>query len=161
MELFKEHKVNPLGGCLPMLITMPFFFGFYRMLMSAADLRFAPFLWSADLSAPDTVGHLPYLGIAINVMPILLGIVSFAQVKLSPQPTVDNAQAKMMMFTPLIMLIFCYSFSCALSLYSTTNGLFTIAQQLVINRMRDDGDPAAAKAGAGKGMKNVTPGKRK
>lgn len=161
MELFKEHKVNPLGGCLPMLITMPFFFGFYRMLMSSADLRFAPFLWSADLSAPDTVGHLPYLGIAINVMPILLGIVSFAQVKLSPQPTVDNAQAKMMMFTPLIMLIFCYSFSCALSLYSTTNGLFTIAQQLVINRMRDDGDPAAAKAGAGKGMKNVTPGRRK
>jgi YidC/Oxa1 family membrane protein insertase len=71
----------------------------------------------------------------------------------------------MMMFTPLIMLIFCYSFSCALSLYSTTNGLFTIAQQLIINRMRDDGDPASAKAAAGaaagKAIKNVTPQKRK
>ena len=95
----------------------------------------------------------------------MLGAVSFVQVKLSPQPTVDNAQAKMMMFTPLIMLVFCYSFSCALSLYSTTNGLFTIAQQLIINRMRDDGDPAGAKGGSGgaggKAVKNVTPGKRK
>ena len=165
MELFKEHKVNPLGGCLPMLITMPFFFGFYSMLRSTADLRFAHFLWAADLSAPDTVGHLPYLGIAINILPLMLGAVSFVQVKLSPQPTVDNAQAKMMMFTPLIMLVFCYSFSCALSLYSTTNGLFTIAQQLIINRMRDDGDPAGAKGGSGgaggKAVKNVTPGKRK
>ena len=165
MELFKEHKVNPLGGCLPMLIKMPFFFGFYSMLWSTADLRFAHFLWAADLSAPDTVGHLPGLGIAINVLPLILGVVSFVQVRLSPQPTVDNAQAKMMMFTPLIMLIFCYSFSCALSLYSTTNGLFTIAQQLIINRMRDDGDPDSAKEGAGgaagKAIKNVTPQKKK
>jgi len=165
MELFKEHKVNPLGGCLPMLITMPFFFGFYSMLWSTADLRFAHFLWAADLSAPDTVGHLPGLGIAINVLPLIMAATSFVQVRISPQPTVDNAQAKMMMFTPLIMLIFCYSFSCALSLYSTTNGLFTIAQQLIINRMRDDGDPASAKAAAGaaagKAIKNVTPQKRK
>lgn len=165
MELFKEHKVNPLGGCLPILFTMPFFFGFYRMLMSTAELRFAHFLWAADLSAPDTVGHLPGLGIAINILPLILGVVSFLQVKLSPQPTVDNAQAKMMMFTPLIMLVFCYSFSCALSLYSTTNGLFTIAQQLVVNRMRDDGDPDTAKAAAGgtgaKAIKNVTPKRKK
>jgi YidC/Oxa1 family membrane protein insertase len=166
MALFKEHKVNPLGGCLPLLITMPFFFGFYSMLRSASELRFAHFLWAADLSAPDTVGHL--FGISINILPILLGLVSFAQVKLSPQPTTDNAQAKMMMFTPLIMLFFCYSFSCALSLYSTTNGLFTIAQQLIINRMKDDGDPSAGALSAGKSggqggklVKNVTPSKKK
>lgn len=161
MELFKLHKVNPLGGCIPMIITMPFFFGFYSMLWSTADLRFAHFLWATDLSAPDTVGHLPGLGIAINILPLMLGAVSFVQVRISPQPTVDNAQAKMMMFSPLIMMIFCYSFSCALALYSTTNGLFTIAQQLIINRMRDDGDPAAAKAAPGKAAKNVTPQKRK
>jgi YidC/Oxa1 family membrane protein insertase len=140
---------------------MPFFFGFYSMLWSTADLRFAHFLWATDLSAPDTVGHLPGLGIAINILPLMLGAVSFVQVRISPQPTVDNAQAKMMMFSPLIMMIFCYSFSCALALYSTTNGLFTIAQQLIINRMRDDGDPAAAKAAPGKAAKNVTPQKRK
>ena len=147
MELFKEHKVNPMGGCLPMLITMPFFFGFFTMLQSTAELRFAPFLWAHDLSMPDTVGHL--FGIPINILPILLGITSFIQMRLTPQPTVDNAQAKMMMFTPIILLVFCYSYSCALSLYSTTNGIFSIIQQLVINRMKDDGDPATAKAAAG------------
>jgi len=146
---------------------MPFFFGFYSMLWSTADLRFAHFLWAADLSAPDTVlsfghGMLPLIGtFHLNILPLMLGVVSFIQVRISPQPTVDNAQAKMMMFSPLIMMIFCYSFSCALSLYSTTNGLFTIAQQLIINRMRDDGDPAAAKAASGKATKNVTPQKRK
>ena len=164
MELFKEHKVNPAGGCLPLLITMPFFFGFFTMLQSTAELRFAPFLWAYDLSMPDTVGHL--LGIPVNILPILLGITSFAQMRLTPQPTVDNAQAKMMMFSPIIMLVFCYSFSCALSLYSTTNGIFSIVQQLAINRMKDDGDPATAKAAAGgtrpgAQMKNVTPGKKR
>ena len=164
MELFKEHKVNPAGGCLPVLITLPFFIGFFTMLQSTAELRFAPFLWAHDLSAPDTVGHL--LGIPINVLPILLGITSFMQMRLTPQPTVDNAQAKMMMFTPIIFLVICYSYSCALSLYSTTNGIFSIIQQLVINRMRDDGDPASAKAAAGgpaagRPVKNVTPPKRK
>ncbi len=69
MELFKQHKVNPMGGCIPMLITMPFFFGFYTMLRSTAELRFAPFLWAHDLSAPDTVGHI--LGYSINILPIL------------------------------------------------------------------------------------------
>ena len=160
MELFKEHKVNPAGGCIPLLITMPFFIGFFKMLYSTAELRFAPFLWAHDLSAPDTVGHI--YGLPINVLPLILGIVSFTQIRLAPQPTVDNAQAKMMMFTPVIFLVFCYNYSCALALYSTTNGLFTIGQQLIINRMKDDGDPAnaAAKSG-GKVMKNVTPGKRK
>jgi len=160
MELFKEHKVNPMGGCLPMLLTMPFFFGFFSMLQSTAELRFASFLWAHDLSSPDTVGHV--WGIAVNVLPLILGIVSFVQMRLTPQPTVDNAQAKMMMFMPLMFLWFCYRYSCALSLYSTTNGLFSIAQQLIINRAKDDGDPATAAVGAnGKIVKNVTPSKKK
>lgn len=164
MELFKEHKVNPMGGCLPLLITFPFFFGFFAMLRSTAELRFAPFLWAHDLSAPDTVGHI--FNVPINILPILLGITSFMQMRLTPQPTVDNAQAKMMMFTPVIFLVICYNYSCALALYSTTNGIFTIVQQLIINRSRDDGEPATAKTPGGKPtggkvVKNVTPGRRR
>ena len=161
MALFKERKVNPMGGCLPMLIPMPFFFGFYRMLYSAAELRFAPFLWAHDLSAPDTVGHL--LGYNINILPILFTIVSLVQVQLTPQPTVDSSQAKMMKFMPLFVLFIYYGFSCALSLYSTTNGLFSIIQQLAINRTKDPVLAAipAAKFDHGKPMKNVTPKKKK
>jgi len=161
MEIFKANRVNPVGGCLPVLITIPFFFGFYRMLMSTAELRFAPFLWSNDLSMPDTVGHL--LGFPINVMPILMGVTMIVQMHLTPQPSVDNAQAKMFKFMPYIFAFFCYNFPVALSLYSTINGLFTIGQQLIINRMKDSPLPApvvAARGGkSGKGMKNVTPKK--
>ena len=71
MELFKKHKVNPLGGCIPILITMPFFFGFFQMLPSAAELRFVPFLWASDLSAADTVAHI--FGFPLNIMPLLMG----------------------------------------------------------------------------------------
>jgi YidC/Oxa1 family membrane protein insertase len=155
MELFKANKVNPVGGCLPMLITMPFFLGFFGMLSSSAELRFAPFLWAHDLSAPDTVGHL--FGFPINILPVLLGATMLLQMQLTPQPSVDNSQAKMMKLMPLIFMFFCYSYSCALSLYSTVNALFTIVQQLVINRMRET-EPVVATTG--KGLKNVTP-KRK
>jgi YidC/Oxa1 family membrane protein insertase len=169
MELFKKHKVNPVGGCLPMLLTMPFWWGFFAMLRSAAELRFAPFLWAADLSAPDTVysfghGMLPLIGtFNLNILPLLLCAVTFTQMRLTPQPTVDNSQAQMMKFTPLFMMLVCYSYSCALALYSTTNGLFMIGQQMLVNRMKDDGDPthgkpAGEKAG-GKALKNVTPRK--
>ncbi len=155
MELYKQHKVNPVGGCIPMLLPMPFFFGFYGMLQGTAELRHAPFLWAHDLSMPDTVGHV--LGFPINILPLLLGATMVIQMRLTPQPTVDNAQATMMKFMPLIFMIFCYTFSCALSLYSTVNGLFTIGQQLLINRMKDDGDPAGRGVIAGKPVKNVTP----
>jgi len=162
MELFKEHKVNPAGGCLPVLITIPFFFGFYRMLGSTAELRFAEFLWAKDLSAPDTVFHIG--SIPINIMPLLLGATMVMQMRLTPQPTVDNSQQKIFKFMPYMFTLFCYNLSCALSLYSTVNGLFTIAQQMIINRMKDDGDPAAKPAvptGPRGSMKNVTPAKKK
>jgi YidC/Oxa1 family membrane protein insertase len=165
MELFKLHKVNPMGGCIPMLLTIPFFIGFYQMLRSTAELRFAPFLWAHDLSAPDTIGHV--LGYQINILPILFTATSFIQMQITPQPTVDSSQAKMMKFMPLIFMFIYYGFSCSLSLYSTVNGIFTIVQQLIINRAKDDGDPtnplsAAAVTGPrGKPLRNVTPGKRK
>jgi YidC/Oxa1 family membrane protein insertase len=158
MGLFKTNKVNPVGGCLPILITIPFFMGFFSMLQSTAELRFSPFLWAADLASSDTVGHI--LGLPINILPILMGATMIIQMRLTPTPSMDNAQAKMMQFMPIIFTLFCYTFSCALSLYSTVNGLFTIVQQLVINRMKDpEPATAAALSPAGKPVKNVTPKK--
>lgn len=167
MELFKKHKVNPMGGCFPILITIPFFIGFFQMLQSAAELRFQPFLWASDLSAPDTVGHLFGLAfLPLNIMPLLMGATIVIQMKLTPSPAVDNMQVKMMKFMPYIMTLFCYYFSCALALYSTVNGIFTIGQQLIINRMKDDPGPVGAGTAAAttaaaftKPTKNVTPKK--
>ncbi len=159
MALYKEHKVNPLGGCIPMLLPMPFFMGFFSMLQSTAELRFAPFLWAPDLSAPDTIAHLG--GIPINILPLLMGATMVWQMRLVPTPaTADNMQVKMMKFMPYIFTFFCYNFSCALALYSTVNGLFTIAQQMVVNRMKDDGDPSTHPVATGKPVKNVTPRKK-
>jgi YidC/Oxa1 family membrane protein insertase len=160
MELYKKHKINPVAGCVPMLLTIPFFWAFFTMLRSAAELRFAPFLWAHDLSAPDTIGmiSLPILGaVAINVLPLLLGVVNFMQMRVTPQPAVDNAQMKMMQFMPVMFVLFYYNWSCALSLYSTINGLFTICQQLVVNRVPDTEDTEPVRAG--KPTKNVTPRK--
>jgi YidC/Oxa1 family membrane protein insertase len=161
MALFKERKVNPVGGCLPQLLTIPFFMGFYSMLSSTAELRFAPFLWAQNLAAPDTLFHLG--PIPVNVLPLLLGVTMLFQMRLTPtSPTMDSTQAAMMKFMPVIFTFFCYSLPAALSLYSTTNGLFTIAQQLLINRMKDEEVPVAAvTTPGGKPVKNVTPVKKK
>lgn len=160
MELFKKHKVNPLGGCLPMLLTIPFFLAFFRTLQSAAELRFASFLWAHDLSGPDTLFtvSLPYLGfVNINLLPVLLCAVAFFQMRVTPQPAADNAQLAMMKFMPLIFLFLYYSWPAAISLYSTINGLFTIGQQLVVNRLPEVEMPEPSKSG--KPAKNVTPKK--
>lgn len=156
LELFKEAKVNPVGGCLPILITMPFFIGFFAMLQSSSDLRFAEWFWIKDLASPDTVAHV--FGIPVNIMPILMGISSLVQMQLMPTPSVDNAQAKMMKFMPLVFVLFCYNFGSGLALYWTVSNIFTIGQQLIINRMPDH-DPLPA-AGAGR-VKNVTPAGRR
>jgi YidC/Oxa1 family membrane protein insertase len=158
MELFKEKKINPLGGCFPILITIPFFMGFFTMLQSTSELRFAPFLWAPDLASQDTIAHV--LGLPINIMPVLMGATMVIQMRLTPTPSVDNAQATMMKIMPYIFTLFCYTFSCALSLYSFVNGLFTIVQQLVINKMKDpDEAPAVTVGPGGKVVKNVTPKK--
>ena len=160
MELFKKHRVNPMGGCIPILLTMPFFIAFFTMLYSAAELRFEAFLWAKDLTSPDTVTRI--FGLPLNIMPLMMGATMIFQMRLTPQPTVDNAQAKIFKFMPWIFTAICYNFSCALALYSTVNGLFTIGQQLVINRMKDDPLPPAPVATKGnKKVKNVTPKKRK
>ena len=161
MALFKKHKVNPMGGCFPILITIPFFIGFFSMLQSTAELRFQAFLWAQDLSAPDTVARV--FGLPINILPILMGATMIIQTRLTPTPTTDNMQMKMMKFMPYMFALICYNFSCALSLYSTINGVFTIGQQLVINRMKDteDNGVVAESAHGKRPMKNVTPSKKK
>ncbi len=164
MEVFKENKVNPMGGCLPILITIPLFVGFFAMLQSASELRFAPFLWASDLSAPDTVAHI--FGIPLNIMPLLMGATMVVQMRLTPTPTTDNMQMKIMQFMPIMFTLFCYNFSCALALYSTVNGLFTIVQQLVVNKYSKDVatvQPTPAVVGGNpwkKPTKNVTPKKK-
>jgi YidC/Oxa1 family membrane protein insertase len=164
MELFKEHKVNPAGGCIPILITIPLFIGFFTMLQGTAELRFQSFLWAKDLSAPDTVARI--FGLPLNIMPLLMGVTMFFQMKLTPSPTTDNMQAKIFKFMPFFFTAICYNFSCALALYSTINGLFTIGQQLVVNKYTKTDPtptPLGVPSGTGKGgkrIKNVTPPKK-
>jgi YidC/Oxa1 family membrane protein insertase len=158
MELFKKHKVNPVGGCIPILITIPFFMGFFTMLQSTAELRFAPFLWARDLASEDTIALI--FGYPLNIMPLLMGATMVIQMRLTPSPSTDKMQMKMMQFMPFVFTLFCYRFSCALSLYSFINGLFTIGQQLVINRMKDPVEAPAPARPSGKPVKNVTPKKK-
>lgn len=166
MRIYKENKVNPLGGCIPILITMPLFIGFFAVLQGAAELRYASFLWAVDLSAPDTVYSfgavtLPLLGLThlnINILPILMGATMIYQMKLTPTaPNVDPAQATMMKIMPWMFALFCYNFASALALYSTVNAVFSIIQQIFVNRLPEPELPAAGTDG----LKNVTPKRKK
>jgi YidC/Oxa1 family membrane protein insertase len=127
MKLYKEHGVNPVGGCLPMMIQIPIFFGLFNMLGQIAELRNATFLWVKDLSQPDTVAEIPGLGWDINILPILMGATNVWLMQMTPK-TGDAMQRRVLMFMPLIFLIFCYNFAAALALYYTTQNLFTILQ---------------------------------
>jgi YidC/Oxa1 family membrane protein insertase len=137
MKLYKEHGVNPVGGCLPMMIQIPIFFGLFSMLGQAAELRNARFLWVRDLSQPDTLftipglGWIPILGspvgLPVNILPLIMGATNLWLMRMTPK-TGDSTQQKVMMFMPLIFLIFCYNFAAALALYYTTQNLFTILQ---------------------------------
>src|SRR5258706_5648032 len=129
LEFWRKNKVNPLGGCLPMLLQIPVFFGFYRMLQSAIELRGAHFLWIGDLSKPDTIFYLPGFDFPVNPMPLIMGVTMLWQSHLQPpSPGMDPAQQKMMRYMPLMMLVFLYNFSSGLALYWTVNNLLTILQ---------------------------------
>ena len=127
MKLYKQHGVNPVGGCLPMMIQIPIFFGLFSMLGQAAELRNASFLWVHDLSQPDTVALIPGLGWPINILPLIMGSTNLWLMRMTPK-TGDTTQQRVMMFMPLIFLFFCYNFAAALALYYTTQNLFTILQ---------------------------------
>jgi len=124
MELYKTHKVNPLGGCLPMIVQIPVFFGLYKALMFSIELRHAPFIfWLQDLSAKD-----PYY-----VTPIIMGATMFIQQKMTPT-NMDPVQAKMMLALPVVFTFMFLNFPSGLVLYWLVNNILTIAQQAYINR---------------------------
>jgi YidC/Oxa1 family membrane protein insertase len=161
LKIFKENKVNPMGGCLPILITMPLFVAFFAMLQGTAELRFTSFLWTSDLSAPDTIWRLPIGNLPLNIMPLLMGATMIYQMRLTPTPTTDNAQVQMMKFMPIIFTLICYNFAAALALYSTINGVFTIVQQIIVNKTTKDDTPLVKPGGAEVEAKAWNPNKRK
>jgi len=125
MELWRKEKVNPFGGCLPMLLQMPVFLGIYWVLNESVELRQASFiLWYNDLSKMD-----PYF-----LLPILMGAGMFIQQQLTPMQTADPAQAKMMKFMPVIFSVFFLWFPAGLVLYYTANTVIRILQQWIISR---------------------------
>ena len=135
MTLYRTYKINPVGGCLPMLIQLPVFFALYRMLYSAIELRHAPFFgWITDLSAPDRLFHfnfdIPFMDSpeGIPVLTILMGASMLLQQKMTPTPG-DPAQAKMMMLMPIIFTFIFINFSSGLVLYWFVSNLFSIGQQ--------------------------------
>jgi YidC/Oxa1 family membrane protein insertase len=125
MKLYREYGVNPFSGCLPILIQIPIFFGFYVMLGSAIELRNSSFLWVQDLSQPDTVFTL--WGFPINVLPIVMAGTMIWQMAIQPKSG-DAMQQRIFYFMPVIFLVFCYNYASGLALYWTTQNLFSIVQ---------------------------------
>jgi YidC/Oxa1 family membrane protein insertase len=137
LKLFKEHRVNPVAGCLPMIIQMPIFLGLFYMLRTASELRHEPFLWVADLSLPDTQFEIG--GFPINILPLIMGVTMFFQMSMMPvSPTADPAQQKIFKFLPFVFLVFLYNFASGLVVYWTMQNILTIIQQKIINSRPDE-----------------------
>ncbi|MBM3876549.1 MAG: membrane protein insertase YidC [Verrucomicrobia bacterium] len=146
MEFWKEHKINPMSGCLPMLVQIPVFIGFYQMLQSAIELRGERFLWACDLSQADTVATVA--GFPINPLPIVMAATMLWQARLMPpSPGMDPMQQKIMKYMPLMFVVMLYTFSAGLTLYWTVQNLLTIAQTKY-TYAKDAKDKAAAAAAA-------------
>ncbi len=126
MALYKKHGINPMGGCLPMLVQLPLIYAFYKVLAVTIELRGAHWLWVADLSQPE---QLP-----IHLLPVIMIVTQFFMQKMTPNPTMDPTQAKMMLFMPLMFGFFFYNMQSGLVLYWLTSNLVGIAQQWIINR---------------------------
>lgn len=140
MALYRTYKINPMGGCLPMIVQLPVFFALYRMLYQAIELRHASFFgWINDLSSPDRLFEfgfsIPFMEPphGIPVLTIVMGATMFLQQKMSPPPG-DPTQAKMMMFMPIIFTVIFINFPAGLVLYWLTNNVFSIAQQYYIQK---------------------------
>ena len=126
MDLYKKNGINPVGGCLPMLIQIPFFYALYKVLSITIELRGAPWLWVGDLSQPEAW--------AIRLLPIILAATQFMSQKMTPSPGMDPAQQKVMMFMPLLFLYMFWYASAGLVLYWLTSNVVSISQQWLLNR---------------------------
>ena len=132
MELYKTEKINPLGGCLPIVVQIPVFISLYWVLLASVEMRNAPWLgWIHDLAAPD-----PFY-----ILPVVMAISMFIQTKLNPKPP-DPVQAKVMMFMPIIFSVMFFFFPSGLVLYWVVNNVLSIAQQWVITKNMESGKPA-------------------
>ncbi len=147
MKLYKEHKINPFSGCLPMLVQLPVLIAFYRVLLNAIALRGASFLWIHDLSQPDTVAVIA--GLPINPLPLAMTAGTFFQQKLTPTGG-DPQQQKMMMFMPVMMLFFFYKLAAGLTLYYTLQQALSVLQQWRGMKQRKADAAAATAIPAGK-----------
>lgn len=132
MELYQKNGVNPVGGCVPMLLQIPFFFALYKVLTLAIEMRGSEWLWVSDLSQPETL--------AIRMLPVLLVVTQFMSQKMTPSPGMDPTQQKMMLFMPLVFGYMFYFASAGLVLYWLTSNVVSIVQQWILNR----NTPAAA-----------------
>ena len=138
LKLYQEEKVNPVAGCLPILLQIPIFYALYKVLMLTVEMRHQPFaLWIQDLSAPDPLtpvnlfGYLAFTPphiLAIGVLPILLGITMWLQMRLNPQMP-DPVQRQIFALMPWILMFMMATFAAGLQLYWVTNNILTIAQQ--------------------------------
>jgi len=127
MQLYKKEGVNPMGGCLPLLVQLPLIYAFYKVLAVTIELRGAHWLWVTDLSQPEAL--------AIHVLPIIMIVTQFISQKMTPSPGMDPSQAKMMQLMPLMFGFFFYNLSSGLVLYWLTSNLVGIVQQWFVNRM--------------------------
>lgn len=134
MDLYKKHGANPLGGCLPLLIQLPILYGFYTVLTVTIEMRGAQWLWVTDLSQPETL--------ALHVLPLIMIVTQFIMQKITPNPTMDPSQARMMQFMPLMFGFFFYNLSSGLVLYYLTGNLVGIVQQQLINKFTPAPAPA-------------------
>jgi YidC/Oxa1 family membrane protein insertase len=152
LELWREHKVNPASGCLPILIQFPILLGFYSMLQTAIELRGESFLWAFDLSQTDTIAMIPGLNFPINPLPLFMGFTMLWQARLQPvSPSMDPAQQKLMKYMPLMFMFMLYNFSAGLTLYWSVSNLLSILQ-MKLTKAKDaakDGPAAGAVATAG------------
>jgi YidC/Oxa1 family membrane protein insertase len=131
MNLYKQNKVNPMGGCIPLLVQMPVFIALYSVLANCIELRQAPFmLWMHDLSIPDVLFSVG--GFPIHVLPVVMFATTLLQQKLTPMS--DPKQKLMGYLMPVMMLFIFYSFPAGLNLYWTVNNVLTVAQQWQIHR---------------------------
>ena len=154
LEFWRKNKVNPMGGCLPMLLQIPVFFGFLTMIRSAIELRGAPWLWVGDLSKSDTLflipglGFIPFIGIQgqglpFNLLPLLMGATMLWQARMTPpSPGMDPTQQAIMKYLPLMFLVGLYNFSAGMTLYWTVNNLLTIAQTKLTKTTSQPAPPA-------------------
>ncbi len=143
MELYRQHKVNPISGCLPAFVQIPAFFALFNVLRNAVELRHASFLWATDLALPDTIAHIPLLGLPINPLALLMGISMVLQMKVVPT-SADPSQQRMMMVMSGMMIIFLYTMPSGLTLYWTANQILNIFQYRITHNIMDKREAEAA-----------------